>query len=94
MTNMPIFFHDSILLGKTVHNAIILNVRAIFHHDTTKIATQAGIWPNVNTLAENNIADQYRCRMDKTLFWHNRSQTVYLINWHNASCSIFKPPKR
>ena len=34
MTNMPIFFHDSILLGKTVHNAIILNVRAIFHHDT------------------------------------------------------------
>ncbi len=51
MTNMSIFFHDSILLGKTVHNAIILNVRAIFHHDTTKIATQAGIWPNVNALA-------------------------------------------
>ncbi|STM76756.1 Uncharacterised protein [Escherichia coli] len=50
MTNMSIFSYNSILLGKTVHNAIILNVRAIFHHDTTKIATQAGIRPNVNAL--------------------------------------------
>lgn len=94
MTNMPIFFNDSILPGKAVHNAIILNVRAIFHHDTTKITSQAGIWSNVNALAENNIADQYLCRMNKTLFCYNRSQTVYLINWLNTSCSIFKPPKR
>ena len=94
VADMPVLFHHRVLLRKTVHHAVILDVSAIFHHDTTKIATQAGIWPNVNTLAENNIADQYRCRMNKTLFWYNRSQTVYLVNWHNASCSMFKPPKR
>ncbi len=89
VTNVPVLFHYRILIRKTMHHAVILDVRPIFHHDTAKITAQAGVGANINAFAQNHVANQYRRRVNIALFRHHRRQAVNLINRHTFSlCDI------
>ena len=89
MADMPVLFHHRVLLRKTVHHAVILDVRAVFHHDPAKITAQAGVGAHVNAFAEDHVANQHRGRVNIALFRHDRRQTINLINRHTLSlCDI------
>ncbi len=89
MADMPVLFHHRVLLRKTVHHAVILNVRAVFHHDPAKITAQAGVGADVNPFTEDHVANQHRGRVNIALFRHDRGQTINLINRHlPSSCDI------
>ncbi len=85
VANMPVLFHYRVLLRETVHDAVILNVRPVFHHDTAEITAQAGIGADINAFAQNHVANQHRRWVYIALVRHHRRQTVNLINWHPHS---------
>ena len=95
VADMSVLFHHRILAGKSVHHAVILDIRPIFNHDTPKISAQAGIGANINTFAENDIANQH-CGWVNIAFRRNyRDHPVNLVNRHGFSCyASANPPKR
>ncbi|KJN23877.1 hypothetical protein SS14_20225 [Enterobacter bugandensis] len=93
VADMPLLLHHRVLLRETVHHAIILNVRAIFHHDTAKITAQAGIRANINAFTQNYVANQHRRWVNIALVRYHRRQTVNLINWHLHSLCACKTTK-
>ena len=57
VADMPIDFYHGILLWEPMHDAVILNVRAVLHHDAAKVAAQAGVGPDIYAFADNHIAN-------------------------------------
>ncbi|MNI62661.1 hypothetical protein D3C73_1179910 [compost metagenome] len=95
VADMPVFFHHRVLARETVHYAVILNIRAIFHHDTTKIAAQASVRTHVNPFAEDHIANQYGGWMNIAFVRYDGDHSVHLVNRHGFSCyASANPPKR
>ncbi|MNC51278.1 hypothetical protein D3C75_1005650 [compost metagenome] len=85
MADVPVFLNHRVLFRETVHHTVILHVRPIFNDDAPKVTAQAGIWPDINTMTEHHIANQYRRWVHVTIFGDDRRQPVNLIYRHNLS---------
>ena len=85
MADVAVLFHHGILAGEAVHDAVILNIGSVFYYNTTEVAAQAGIRPNIDPFSQDHVANEYRRRMNIALIRHHWRQPINLINRHATS---------
>jgi hypothetical protein len=64
VTDMTILFHDGVLLRKTVHDAVVLNIGTVADNQPAKVTTKAGVWADIHVFTDDHIANQHRGRVD------------------------------
>jgi hypothetical protein len=65
VTHMTVALHDAVLAGKAVHDAVVLQVRAVLDDDASEIAAQRGAGTDIAISTDNHVSDQTRGRMDE-----------------------------
>ena len=62
VTDVTIDFNHGVAAGKTMDHASVLQVRALFHDQPAEVAAQTGAGTDVAARADDDVADQHRCR--------------------------------
>src|SRR6185437_16004946 len=64
MSDVPVLVDDRIGSRKAVHDATVLQVRSVLHHDAPEVAAQRRAGSDVAAGADDHVADQHGGGMD------------------------------
>jgi len=76
VADMAVFLDHRVGMGKTMHDAAVLQIGAAFQDQTAEIPAQRGARPDIATGPDDDIADQDSGWMDKGFVVNHRNDAV------------------
>ena len=76
MSDVSVLLDDGIGTGEAVHDARVLNVRAVLEDDASEVAAQARGGTDITVFADDHVADQHGARMDEARWCDDRRDAV------------------